>query len=135
MASEILEVLRVGLDRIKIGILAAGLIVLVSLAFFESSSGQSSPTGLGNCVKLDVAKELASKYLENKFCQTPFSDEDDRQLCSDARTRLGAIWFNSEMKSWVATLWEGYCAPAAQCWSGVFVDCEGRVTEFQDGED
>lgn len=124
-----------GLDRIKIGILLVGVMILVSVAFYENSSGQSTPIGLGNCVTLDSAKELASKYVEKEYCQTPFSDEEDRQLCSDARTRLGKIWFNSEMKSWVATLWEGYCAPAAQCWSGVFVDCEGRVTEFQDGED
>lgn len=122
-------------DRIKIGIMLAGVMVLVSVAFFESSSGQSAPSGLGNCVTLDAAKELTAEYVEKEFCQAPLDDEYDRQLCVDARARISTIWFNSEIKSWVATLWEGYCAPAAQCWRGIYVDCEGRVTEFHGGED
>ncbi len=127
--------LKVGFDRIKIGILLAGVVILVSVAFFESSSGQSTPNGLGNCVTMDAAKELTSEYAEKEFCQAPLNNEEDRELCDDARARVSTIWFNSEIKSWVATLWEGYCAPAAQCWRGIYIDCEGRVTEFQDGED
>lgn len=124
-----------GFERLKIGILLLGVMVLVSMAFFESSSGQSAPQGLGNCVSHEAAEELTAKYVEKEFCKGPLENESDRELCEDARTRVGSIWFNSEIKSWVATLWEGYCAPAAQCWRGIYVDCEGRVTEFSDGED
>ncbi len=124
-----------GFDRIKIGILIAGVCVLVSVAFFESSSGHADPYGLGNCISLEAAKERASEEVEKKYCKPAFENEEDRELCLGARARLGTMWFNSEIKSWVATLWEGYCAPAAQCWRGVYVDCEGRLTEFNDGED
>lgn len=121
------------MSRLKVIVVATGLLALIGLSMLESSRSQAQ--GSKSCVTEAEAKQLALAYADKEFCQLPFETEEDRTICQDAKDRVDHTWFNTQTRNWVATLWEGYCAPAAQCWSGVMISCDGTVTPFQDGED
>ncbi len=122
-------------NRLKVIALAMGLAVVVGLAVFESGHSQAQGAGVAACISESEAKRLAMAHAETEYCGLPFETEDDRTLCEEAKTRVARTWFNSQTGKWVATLWEGYCAPAAQCWRGVLITCDGTLIPFEDGED
>lgn len=122
-------------SRFKIAALATGLVVVVGLAIFESNQSQAQGSGVVACLAESEAKRLAMGHAETEFCEAPFETEDDRVICEEAKDRVNRTWFDAQSSRWVATLWEGYCAPAAQCWRGVFITCDGKLIPFEDGED
>lgn len=121
-------------NRLKVVAMAMGLPLIIGLAVFESNQSQAQGAA-GACVSEAEAKRLAMAHAEAEFCGVPFETEDDRTICEEAKNRVSKTWFNSQTAQWVATLWEGYCAPAAQCWRGVYVTCDGKLIPFEDGED
>lgn len=114
-------------------------ILMLTFLSFSSYAGQLSfPFPSTQCMEIDQAKEVLRKAALSKYTLCQSNESIGSECVSEERFERALSftrYFERTQLFRTGSFLEYYCAPGAQCWEGLSLDCDGKIRSWFRGED
>ncbi|MDD0852333.1 hypothetical protein HBN50_04450 [Halobacteriovorax sp. GB3] len=112
---------------------------MLSLLSLSSYAGQLSfPFPSTQCMEIDQAREILREAALSKYTLCLSSESSENECVSEEKFERALSftrYFERTQLFRTGSFLEYYCAPGAQCWEGLSLDCNGNIRSWFRGED